>query len=76
MCIQPVAVQSGRCCGICTRPRVAIAILTTAGTSPIEIHRHLRSMYGEDAVDVGSDSKCIILRMMKRIFVRDLTDAD
>jgi hypothetical protein len=61
---------------ICTRPRVVIEILTTAGCSPVEIHRHLISMYGEDAVDVGSDSEFIILRVMKRILMRDPTGAD
>ena len=72
-----VAVQSGRCAvDICTRPRVAIEIFTTADCSPIEIQRHLRSMYGEDAVDVGSDSGCIILSVLKRILVRDPTGAD
>jgi len=55
---------------------VVIEILTTAGCSPVEIHRHLISMYGEDAIDVGSDSECIILRVMKRILVRDPTGAD
>jgi hypothetical protein len=33
-------------------------------------------MYGEDAVDVGSDSECIVLRVLKRILVRDPTGAD
>lgn len=72
-----VAVQSGRyIVDTCTRPRVVTEILTTAGCSPIEICRHLRSMYGEDAVDVGSDSECIVLRVLKRILVRDPTGAD
>jgi hypothetical protein len=28
--------------------------LTAEDTSPTEIHRHLRSVYGDDAIDVGS----------------------
>ena len=37
-----------------TRQRVVIEFLTAEGSRPIEIHRRLRSVYGEDAVDVSS----------------------
>jgi len=37
-----------------SRQRVVIEFLTAAGSSPIVIHRLLRSMYGEDAIDVSS----------------------
>jgi hypothetical protein len=40
---------------VCTRQRVVIEFLTAEASSPIEIHRLLRSMYGEDAMDVSSD---------------------
>jgi transposase len=37
-----------------TRQRAVIEFLTAEGSSPIEIHRRLRSVYGEDAIDVSS----------------------
>jgi hypothetical protein len=39
---------------IYTRQRVVIEFFTTEGSSPIKTHRHLRSMYGEDAIDFSS----------------------
>jgi len=43
--------------------------LTTDGSSPLEIHRRLRSVYGEDATDVGSvDAGPVVLRTVKRDF--------
>jgi len=36
------------------RLRVVTEFLVVNGTSPVEIHRCLRSMRGEKAVDVGS----------------------
>jgi hypothetical protein len=41
---------------VCTRWRVEIEFLTAEGPSPIEIYRHLRSMFGEDAIDYASVS--------------------
>jgi hypothetical protein len=38
---------------ICIGQRVVIEFLTAEGSSPIEIHRCLRSVYGEDAIDVS-----------------------
>jgi hypothetical protein len=37
-----------------TRQRVVIEFLNVEGSIPIETHRHLTSVYGEDAVDVSS----------------------
>ena len=37
-----------------TKQCVVIKFLTAEGSSPIEIHRRLRSVYGEDAIDVTS----------------------
>jgi hypothetical protein len=39
---------------VCTKQRVVIEFLTAEGSSPIGNHRLLRSMYGEDAIDVSS----------------------
>jgi hypothetical protein len=38
-----------------TRQRVVTEFLTTEDSSPIEIHRRLRSVCGEDAIDVSSE---------------------
>jgi hypothetical protein len=40
--------------GVCTRQRVEIGFLTAEGSSPIEIHRRLRSTFGEVAMDCVS----------------------
>jgi hypothetical protein len=40
--------------------------LTADGCSPLEIHRRLRSVYGEDAIDVGSDAGPVVLRTVIR----------
>ena len=37
-----------------TRQRVVTEFITAEGFSPIEVHRRLRSVYGEDAIDVSS----------------------
>jgi hypothetical protein len=44
--------------------------LTAYGSSPLEIHRRLRIVYGEDAIDVGS-VRCWVrlLRTVKKILV-------
>jgi histone-lysine N-methyltransferase SETMAR len=40
---------------------VVIEFLTAESSSPIEIHRRLRSVYVEDAIDVGSDAGSVVL---------------
>jgi hypothetical protein len=50
------------------RQRVAIEFLTVEGFSPNEIHRSLRSVYGEDAIDASSDAGPIVVRAVKRTF--------
>jgi transposase len=37
-----------------TRQRMVTELLTAEGSSPIEVHRRLRSVYGEDAVEISS----------------------
>jgi len=49
-----VAVQMADDVGIRTRQRMAIEFLVTESSSPIGIHRRLRSVYGEDAIDISS----------------------
>ena len=39
---------------VCARQRVEIEFLTAEGSSPVEIHRCLRSMFGEVAIDCAS----------------------
>ena len=39
---------------VCTRQRVVIELLIAQGSNWIHIQRHLRSVYGEDAIDVSS----------------------
>ena len=39
---------------VCTRQRVDIEFLTAEGSSPIEIRRCLRGMFGEVAIDCAS----------------------
>jgi hypothetical protein len=40
--------------GIRARQRMVIEFLGTEGSSPIDIHRRLRSIYGEDVMDISS----------------------
>jgi hypothetical protein len=51
---------------LCTRQRVEIEFFTAEGCSPIEIHRCLRSMFGEDAIDCASDAGSVTLRAVTR----------
>jgi hypothetical protein len=46
------------------------------GSSPIEIHRCLRSVCGEDAIDVNSDDGSFVLRALKRTVVTGPAQAD
>jgi hypothetical protein len=40
--------------------RVVTEFLTAEGYSPIEIHRRLRGVYGEEAIDVSSEAGSVI----------------
>jgi hypothetical protein len=59
-----------------TRQRVVVEFRTVECSSPIQIHRCLRSMYGEDAIDVSSDAGSVILRLVKRTLVTGPAAAD
>lgn len=53
--------------------RVVTEFLTAEGSSPIEIHRRLRSVHGEDAIMlVQLDAGSVVLREVKRILVTGL----
>jgi len=57
---------------IYTKQTVVNEFLTADGSSPIEIHRCLRSTCDnddDDAIDVSSDTKSIILKAVKRTLV-------
>jgi hypothetical protein len=49
-----VAVQMADDVGILTRQSMAIEFLYTESSSLIDIHRRLRSVYGEDAIVINS----------------------
>lgn len=50
--------------------------LTAEDSSQIEIHIHLRSVYGVDAIDVSSDAGSIVIRVVKRVLVTGPAAAD
>jgi hypothetical protein len=52
-----------------TRLRVVTEFLTVEDSSPIEIHRRLRSVYCVDAIDVSSDAWSVVIRAVKRALV-------
>jgi len=56
--------------------RVMIEFYTAEGFSPLEIYRHMRIVYGEDTIDVGSDAGSFGLRAAKRtlVIVRAMAD--
>jgi len=56
---------------IYTKQTAVNEFLTTDGSSPIEIHRCLRSTCDDDddAIDVSSDTESIILKAVKRTLV-------
>jgi hypothetical protein len=54
-----------------TRQRVVIKSLTAGSSSPIEIHRCLRRMYGEEKIDVSSVRRWV--HHFKRV-VKDIGD--
>ena len=56
-----VAVQMADDVGIHTRQRMAIEFLGTESSSLIDIHRRLRSLYGEDAIDICSVRRRVLL---------------
>lgn len=53
------AVQNSRCCGH-TKQRVVNDLLTPESASLMEIHKHIRHIYVEDATDVSSDTASIV----------------
>lgn len=57
-------------------PRVVSEFLTAEDSRPIEIHRHLRSVYGVDVIDVSSDVGSIVIRVVKRALVKCPAAAD
>jgi len=48
---------------------VVTEFLTAEDSSPIEIHRRLRSVYGVDVIDVSSDAGSVVIRVVKRALV-------
>lgn len=56
--------------------RVMIEFYTAEGSSPIEIHRRMRILYGEDTIDVGSDAGPVGVRAAKRTVVIGHATAD
>jgi hypothetical protein len=46
-----------------------IEFLNANGSSPTEIHRRLRSEFGEDTTDVSLDVGSVVLGQVKRILV-------
>jgi hypothetical protein len=53
-----------------------IEFYTAEGSSPIEIHRRMRILYGEDTIDVGSDAGPVGVRAAKRTVVIGHATAD
>jgi hypothetical protein len=51
-------------------------VFTAEGSSPIEIHRRLRSVCSEDAIDVSSDTGFMALRAVKGTLVTSPAAAD
>jgi hypothetical protein len=59
-----------------TRQRVVTELFTVEGFSPIELHRSLRSVYGEDAIDATSDAGSIVVRAVKRTLLTRPAEGD
>jgi len=55
---------------------VGIYFLTADGSSPIEIYRRLRKVYGDDSINVSSDAGPVVLREGKRKLVIGPAAAD
>jgi hypothetical protein len=49
---------------------------TAEGASPIEIYRRMRIVFGEDTINVGSDSGSVGLRAAKMTLVIGRATAD
>lgn len=49
-----------------TRQRMVIEFFTAEGSSPVEIHVLLRSVCGDDTIDVNSDAGFTISRAVKK----------
>jgi hypothetical protein len=56
-----VTMQDGGSCGRTYKQSMAIEFRTVEGANPIEIHRRLRSVNGEDAIDVSSVERWVSL---------------
>jgi len=53
-----------------TRQRVVTQLLTAEGSSPLEIHTRLGSVYCEDVIDVSSVTRrVLLLRAVRRAVV-------
>ena len=55
---------------------MVIELFTAEGSSLVEIYRYLRSVYGEDAVDVSLDGGSVVLRAVERTLKMGLAEAD
>jgi hypothetical protein len=55
---------------------VGIYFLTADGSSPIEIYRRMRNVYGGDSINVSSDAGPVVLSEVKRKLVIGLAAAD
>jgi hypothetical protein len=63
--------------GISARQIVVTEFLIADSSSPVEIHRRLTSVYGEDAMDVSSVTRWVrFLRAEKRTVVTGPAAAD
>lgn len=51
---------------VLTRQKVMTELVTAEGCNPIQIHRCLKTMHGEDAIDISSDPGSVVLRTVKR----------
>jgi len=58
------------------RLRVVTEIPTAESSRPIDNHRHLRSVYDKDIIDVISDAGSIVLRAVKRTMGKGLAVTD
>lgn len=58
-----------------TGPRVGTEFIAE-DSSPIEIHRRLRNVYGVDAIDARSYARSVVIRVVKRTLVTGPAAAD
>lgn len=57
-----------------TKQKLVIEVFTAEGSIPI--HRCLRGVCGEDAIDISSDAGSVVLRAVKRTMVAGTAVAD